>query len=157
MRVISAVDAVSPAIQRTRDLLFRPFNWGTYLKLGLIAIVTEGLGSNFHSSSGGGHSSSHGPNVSTPFHFAPEWIVVAVFAILFAMILSLLVFYLITRLRFAFFHCLVHNTTEIRPAGGSIASRRCASSGSVWRWILLPDRGGRHRSSVHFRRCAAVP
>ena len=115
MRVISAVDAVSPAIQRTRDLLFRPFNWGTYLKLGLIAIVTEGLGSNFHSSSGGGHSSSHGPNVSTPFHFAPEWIVVAVFAILFAMILSLLVFYLITRLRFAFFHCLVHNTTEIRP------------------------------------------
>jgi len=42
-------------------------------------------------------------------------IVVAVFALLLAAILSLLVFYLITRLRFAFFHCLVNNTTEIRP------------------------------------------
>src|SRR5208283_2793925 len=25
------------------------------------------------------------------------------------------VFYLVTRLRFAFFHCLIHNTKEIRP------------------------------------------
>jgi len=45
MRVLSAADSVSPAIQRTRELLFKPFSWGTYLKLGLVAIITEGAGS----------------------------------------------------------------------------------------------------------------
>ncbi len=36
-------------------------------------------------------------------------------AVLVAIVLSLVVFYLVTRLRFAFFHCLIHNTREIRP------------------------------------------
>jgi hypothetical protein len=38
-----------------------------------------------------------------------------VVAVLLAMLLSLVAFYLITRLRFAFFHCLTHNIKEIRP------------------------------------------
>jgi heme/copper-type cytochrome/quinol oxidase subunit 2 len=42
-------------------------------------------------------------------------IAIAVAAVLLAMILGLLISYLITRLRFAFFHCLIHNTREIRP------------------------------------------
>jgi len=115
MRPISAADAVSPAIQRTRDFLFRPFSWGTYLKLGLVAILTEGIGSNLHSSRSSSQASGHGPTISSPFHFRPEWIAIGVFAILLAAIISLLVFYLITRLRFAYFHCLVNNTREIRP------------------------------------------
>jgi hypothetical protein len=119
MRVLSAADAVSPAIQRTRDFLFRPFRWGTFLKLGLVAIITEGLGSNFnsssHSSSSGDHRWGHGPTLSSPFHFRPEWIVVAVAAMLLAMMIALLIGYLITRLRFAYFHCLITNTTQIRP------------------------------------------
>jgi hypothetical protein len=41
---ISAVDSVSLAIQRTREFLFRQFTWGTYLKLSLVAIITEGVG-----------------------------------------------------------------------------------------------------------------
>ncbi|MGO8935150.1 MAG: hypothetical protein ACLPLZ_10345 [Terracidiphilus sp.] len=117
MRAISAVDAVSPAIERTKEFLFRPFKWGTYLKLGLVAIITEGLGENFNSSSphvdhGGGHGA---PNVSWPSHITPECIAVIVAAVLLAFVLSAFVFYLITRLRFAFFHCLVHNTKEIKP------------------------------------------
>ena len=116
MRTISAADAVSPAIQRTREFLFRPFSWGTYLKLGLVAIITEGLGSNFQSSThGSGTSSGHGPMVTPPFHLAPVWIAAIVAAVLVAIILSIVVFYLITRLRFAYFHCLIHNTKEIRP------------------------------------------
>ena len=31
------------------------------------------------------------------------------------MLLCFWLFYLITRLRFAFFHCLIHNIKEIRP------------------------------------------
>ena len=61
MRPISAVDAVSLAIQRTKEFLFRPFTWGTYLKLGLVAIITEGLGSNINSSSHSNASSGQGP------------------------------------------------------------------------------------------------
>src|ERR1700758_4492378 len=66
MHAMSAADAISPAVLRTKDFLFRPFNWGTFLKLGLVALLTEGLGSNFNSSSrskgggGGGSSSSSG-------------------------------------------------------------------------------------------------
>lgn len=51
----------------------------------------------------------------SPFHLAPEWIAVIVAAVLLALVLSALIFYLITRLRFAFFHCLIHNTKQIRP------------------------------------------
>jgi hypothetical protein len=115
MRAISAADAVSLAVQRTREFLFRPFTWGTYLKLGLVAIVTEGLGSNFNSSTHSNVPSGHGPTISPPFNIPPVWIAAAVAAVLLALIVSLFVFYLVTRLRFAYFHCLVHNTTEIRP------------------------------------------
>ena len=120
MRAISAVDAVSPAIERTKEFLFRPFKWGTYLKLGLVAIITEGLGSNFHSSSthvdhGGGNGEWHGPAGFPPFHWTPACIAVIVAIALVAILLSIFLFYLITRLRFAFFHCLVSNTKEIKP------------------------------------------
>jgi hypothetical protein len=120
MRPISAVDAVSPAIERTKEFLFRPFKWGTYLKLGLVAIITEGLGSNFHSSStnvdhGGGHAGGHVPSVPWPLPMTPACIAMIVAIALLAIVLSIFLFYLITRLRFAFFHCLVSNTKEIKP------------------------------------------
>jgi hypothetical protein len=114
MRVLSAADAVSPAIQRTKEFLFRPFNWGTYLKLGLVAIVTEGLGSNLRSSSHNAPASGHGPMIYSPLHLSQE-LAAAIAAVALAMILVCWVFYLVTRLRFAFFHCLIHNTKEIRP------------------------------------------
>jgi hypothetical protein len=115
MRAISAVDAVSAAIQRTQEFLFRPFRWGTFLKLGLVAIITEGLGSNLRSSSHGHPSSGNGPMVSSPFNLLPVQIAAIAAAILLAIFLSIVIFYLVTRLRFAFFHCLIHNTKEIRP------------------------------------------
>jgi hypothetical protein len=115
MRAISAVDAVSPAIQRTRDFLFRPFSWGTYLKLGLVAIITEGLGSNLQSSSHNGQPSGHVPMNLSPFDILPVQIVAGVAAVALVLVFSAWLFYLITRLRFAFFHCLIHNTKEIRP------------------------------------------
>ena len=124
---ISAVNAISASVERTRDFLFRPFRWGTFLKLGLVAIVTEGVGGNFNSSHGG-HTPEHGPSAHSPFtmpsagqHFhsplnlGPEGIVVIVAAVLLALLLSGFVVYLITRLRFAYFHCLIHNVREIRP------------------------------------------
>ncbi len=115
MRAISAADAVSPAIQRTRDFLFKPFSWGTYLKLGLVAIVTEGTGSNFSSHSNRGSSGGHGPVIHSLADIPPAWIAAIVAVALVAIVVSFVIAYLVTRLRFAYFHCLVHNTREIRP------------------------------------------
>jgi hypothetical protein len=115
MRAISAADAVSFAIQRTKEFLFRPFSWGTYLKLGLIAIITEGLGSNFNFSSHKGTPPGNLPSLPSTFPIAPVWIAAIAAAVLLAIVVSIFVFYLVTRLRFAYFHCLIHNTTEIRP------------------------------------------
>jgi len=114
MRAISAAEAVSPAIQRTRDFLFRPFSWATYLKLSLVAIITEGIGSSFQSSTHHNHSGSSVPGY-VPLHFSPQAIAAAVFALLLAFLFAGWLFYLITRLRFAYFHCLVHNTKQITP------------------------------------------
>jgi hypothetical protein len=93
MRTISAADAVSPAIQRTRDFLFRPFTWGTYLKLGLVAIITEGIGSNFHSSSSHAKPSGNGPMNGLPFNFTPEIIAAIIAAVLVGMVVAIVVFY----------------------------------------------------------------
>lgn len=134
MRAISAADAVSVAVQRTRDFLFRPFIWSTYLKLGLVAIITEGLfsspGSSSHSSQSSGHGSSHGPMDFSLPHIPVEWIAAGVAALALVAILSLAIVYVITRLRFAFFHCLIHNTKGIGP--GWLFYREQA-----WRFFLL--------------------
>lgn len=115
MLAMSAADAISPAIQRTRSFLFRPFRLETYLKLCLVALVTEGIGGNFHFSVPGGHSSNQ------QFNFYPAGTLTAgritalvAFAVV-ATVLGCVLYYLITRLRFAYFHCLIHNTKEIRP------------------------------------------
>lgn len=120
MRSISAADSVSFAFQRTRDFLFRPFRWGTFLKLGLVALITEGIGSNSHfnhshGSSHGGHVYPSGPEINSLHDIKPEWIVVIALALLLVMMISIVIFYLVTRLRFAFFHCLTANTTRIAP------------------------------------------
>jgi hypothetical protein len=124
MHAISAADAVSLAIQRTRDFLFRPFSWGTYLKLGLVAILTENMGGNFRSSPHGSAPSGHGPVFTPPFghgpaftlpHLAPQWIAAFVAIALLVLVLSFVIAYLIIRLRFAYLHCLIHDIKEIRP------------------------------------------
>jgi hypothetical protein len=114
---ISAVDAVSPAVQRTKIFLFRPFHFGTYLKLCLVALLTEGLGGNGNFNPGSHHYSNHKTTVSsfTSFAIAPERIAESVAALALVLLLCFFLFYLITRLRFAYFHCLIHNTKEIRP------------------------------------------
>ena len=122
MFAYSAADAISPAIQRTRAFLFRPFRLGTYLKFCLVALLTEGSsgggGGNFNSSlprHHGSHQALAFPSaLGVQLHFTPAWI--AAFAALFLlmMVIGLALFYLITRLRFAFFHCLVYNIREVR-------------------------------------------
>ena len=114
MPALSAADAISPAIQRTRTFLFRPFRLGTYLKLCFVAVLTEGMGGNFNSNfSWPGNKSGHHSSFVGPI--SPGLIVAIGVAVILAILLGFLLFYVITRLRFAYFHCLIHNTREIGP------------------------------------------
>jgi hypothetical protein len=121
MQALSAADAVSPAVHRTKNYLFRPFELGTYLKLCLVAVITEGLGGNFNSSMPGGGSKAHGhapPNPTpAPAHvpISPELIALIVVCTVLAIVAAIAIYYLVTRLRFAFFHCLIRQTKEIAP------------------------------------------
>jgi len=116
MRPVSAIDSISPAIQRTKDLLFRPFSWGTYLKLGLVAILTEGWGTNLRSSgNNGGHGAGQGSIMNAPLSLSGVQVAQIVAMGLLITLFMMWLFYLITRLRFAFFYCIIHNVKEIRP------------------------------------------
>jgi len=115
MRALSAAEAIAPAINRTREFFFAPpFRWTTFLKLCLVAAITEGIGTNLQS-----NANKHNPPVTSPgdmmFHFSPEIIAAIVAMGLLLIFVGLLVVYLVTRLRFAYFHCLVTNTRLIRP------------------------------------------
>ena len=131
MPVFSAADAISPAIYRTRQFLFAPpFRWSTFLKLCLVAAVTEGLGSNIRGSSNKGHHASAPTTDYMIYHFSPQMIAAAICAVALAIIVTLLIVYLVTRLRFAYFHCLTHNVREIRP-GWEIYRDQ------AWRFFLM--------------------
>jgi len=111
MYVFSASQAVSPAIDRTKRFLFQPFVWLTYFKLAAVACITEGFSANLNSSFR--HSSGGGAGM--PLHLSNEVIALIAIAVLACIAVGIFVFYLVTRLRFAFFYCLVHNSREIRP------------------------------------------
>jgi hypothetical protein len=115
MIVLSAVDAISPAIERTKRFLFHPFKWGTYLKLCTVALLTEGFSANFRSSTPGGSPAHATTAPHVPLTPTPALIAAIVAGVIVVAIVGLVLFYLVTRLRFAFFHCLIHQTREILP------------------------------------------
>jgi hypothetical protein len=113
MRVFSPSEAVMPAIERTRRFLFQSFDLVTYLKLTAVACISEGFSANFNFSS---HiHPSTGDVVPSLLSLSDEFLVLLVIAIVAAILAGLFFFYLVNRLRFAFFHCLLQQTTEIRP------------------------------------------
>jgi hypothetical protein len=125
MIVFSATQALAPAIDRTRRLLFNPFRWGTFLKLCAVAVFTEGFGgnANFSGPSHASHPSAHSPSITTttfspsfsPSTLSSGWIAAIVAAIVLVVAISIVLFYLITRLRFSLFYCLVYQVKELRP------------------------------------------
>jgi len=104
MRSISAVDAVSLAIQRTRSS-------SSGHSVGDLSEAWPGRDrhgrpwNNFPFLIAHQYSSGHGPMINSPFNLQPVQIAAIAAAVLLAILLSIVIFYLITRLRFAFFHC----------------------------------------------------
>jgi hypothetical protein len=115
MNVFSATQAISPAIERTKNYLFRPFKWSTYLKLSVVACLTEGGSSGFNSNIPSGNHTSSSLSSFPSFNLSGEVIALIVIGALAFIALCIYLSYLIIRLRFAYFHCLAHQTKEIRP------------------------------------------
>ena len=132
MRAISAVDSVSLAIQRTREFPLQAIHLGN--------LSEARPGRDHHGRPGqqfqllvalgrwksiDGHSPLGHP--AARFHrrawLTPDVIAAIVAAVLVVILLSIVIFYLVTRLRFAYFHCLIHNTKGFGPAGGSIGAQ----------------------------------
>jgi hypothetical protein len=111
MHVFSAADAIAPAISRTKRFLFEPFRLGTFLKLSLVAVITEGM--SLHLNNSFNHATT--PRSMPPPNFPGAWLGLAILAIAIFIPLVILIAYLITRLRFAFFHCLVYQVKQIAP------------------------------------------
>jgi hypothetical protein len=130
MLKLSAPDCIAPAVTRTRNFLFRPFNFWTFVKLSLVAAIAEQVSFSGNTSipTHGVNSipsitSIHDPSVSTII-----WIVAIV--LILTIPLALFIMYLVTRLQFAFFHCLAHGVKFIRPAWQRYKSQ-------AWRFFLL--------------------
>ncbi|MFC5861013.1 hypothetical protein ACFPT7_01760 [Acidicapsa dinghuensis] len=115
----SAMDAISPAIQRTRDYLFRPFRLGRFVLLALVATVTEGGGSG-----GGGSFRSPFPSGNTgkvPIQPIPHphlppvsaWLPFVIAGVIILLILSAVLGYLVIRLRFSYFDCVLDRHDQI--------------------------------------------
>jgi hypothetical protein len=127
MIALSAAQALSPAIERTKHFLFRPFRLGQFLKLALVAALTEGgmASCNFSSRlpSGLGGETGHPLHPFPPLHW-PQFhspavpiaiaiiLAIAVLVILFAIVIA----YLLIRLRFSYFDCVLRMQHRIAPA-----------------------------------------
>ena len=124
MITYSAAQAISPAIERTKQFLFKPFSWGRFLKLTLVAMLTEGgmsscnFNSNLPSGKGGGPmpplNLPHIPQIHLPALAAIAGILVVVAAIMIP--LWVLISYLVIRLRFSYFDCVMRMQDQIAPA-----------------------------------------
>src|ERR1700733_2474600 len=124
MIALSAAQAISPAIERTKHFLFRPFRLGRFLKLTLVAFLTEGgmASCNFgnHLPSGDTPGLNHPlPPLNMPHMPMPAMAIVIGVFIAIAVIgipIVLLLSYLLIRLRFSFFDCVLRQQPFIAPA-----------------------------------------
>ncbi len=115
---LSVTDPINPAFDRTKRILFQPFDSGKWLRLGFCAFLM-GLAEGGGGGGGGGFPSSGGSGGGGGPDFEPvmQWIrdnltvivVVAVAVLLAVFVISLVLTWLGSRGRFMFLDGVVHN------------------------------------------------
>jgi len=116
MRVYSASEAIWPAVMRTYSYLFHPFQWKSFLKLASVATLCEGFLVSFKFYVRGTLPFDFDWGQLKSFLLAPDFLPVTVLGVIALLLAGIYCLFLITHLRFAFFHTLVHRTREFRPA-----------------------------------------
>lgn len=118
---LSAVDCVQPAIQHTREQLFRPFRWGQWSRLALVGIIAAELhvgGCNFGNFNLPVYRPRRDEFLAAPFpHIDPARIaqfagLIAVAALL-AVVLFFLFLYINSVFRFILFDSVVRKNCSI--------------------------------------------
>ena len=128
MRPLSALDAITPAWNHTRNLLLAPRDWRLLLKIGLIAVFAGmgGGGCNF-SFPGSSHSHPAGP-VNLPLLMMGV-MAIALISIL-GLAIGLVLFYIGSRLQFVLFDVILTRRTHIAPIWDHYGR-------VTWRWMGL--------------------
>lgn len=124
MRPLSASEAISPALERTKDVLARPFRLGTYLKLAALACLAELGGLNFNSSSG--RNNLH----SLPPAFLAFMVAFAVVIAVVGLILGLIFLYLGSRLQLVMVELVATRQKIVGPIWRRVGP-------ATWRWLGL--------------------
>jgi len=126
MRPLSAIDAIGPAFGRARDVLARPFQLRTFLKIAAVAFFAE---------MGGGLNLNFGRGSSNGIHQLPPAMIAFIVAFsvligLLALVIGLILFYIGSRLQLVLIELIATRYTLVGPLWRKYGSR-------TWRWIGL--------------------
>ena len=113
---ISAVDSVTPAIDHTKEQLFRPFRFGQWTRLAFVGLfageIGSGGGCNFHVPSSTG---THHRNLMAFPAWDPALLVpLILIAVIVVPVLWLLFIYINSRMRFVLFDSVIAKKCEVR-------------------------------------------
>jgi hypothetical protein len=147
---VSAVDCVQPALQHTRDQLFRPFRFGQWSRLALVGFLAAELNSSGCNFNKFNYPISHPRQEngfmaqSMPFgHFNPQYLaqfaalIIAAAAVAFVLFFVLL--YLNSVFRFILFDSVLKKHCSIRE--GWSRWQRAGRRYFLWRIVLLIAEG----------------
>ncbi|WP_423247775.1 DUF7544 domain-containing protein [Tunturiibacter gelidiferens] len=129
MRILSAAEAITPAIERTKSM-FRPFSLRSFVKLGLVALLAE-MGAQFIFPPTG-HFASHSNSRSGAVSWSINQhavVALAVVSVLFLLI-GVCMLYFGSRMQFVLMDLVAYRTTVVGPSW-----RRHGPK--TWPWIGL--------------------
>lgn len=141
---VSVVEPLTPAIDRVKTVLFRPFDLGKWFVIGFCAWLAYlgqgGGGGGGGTPPTGGRSGGAGPR--DVFFQARDYVVanlswivpLAVFGVVFVVAMWLLVTWLSSRGRLMFLHCVATNRAEVKVPWNKYASQ--ATSLFVFRLVM---------------------
>jgi hypothetical protein len=138
MKAVSSSQAVWPALVWTYRLLFHPFAWARFLKLAAVAVITEGMLFSFRFTATNAWTPDSSEVDFTRLRAVPGFALYTALAIVGVLLIALLLYLLLTELRFAFFHCLLHDGRELRF--GRVLYRAQAQRffmACLWVWLGL--------------------
>ncbi len=133
---ISVTEPISPALERVKQMLFRPFDPGKWFTIGFcawLAFLGEGGGGFSGNYGGGNHGGSSSGNAGESFRHGFEqarnytlenmfWIVpAAVAAVIFLLALWLLILWVSSRGKFMFLHCVALDKAEVAEPWGKFS------------------------------------
>lgn len=115
---LSVINPISPAIERVRDVLFRPFNLGRWFVIGFCAFLAylgEGGGWGSGRPFGRSHNAGSFDEVKEFFNENLYWIVPVAIAVVVLFIgLGILFLWLRSKGKFMFLHCVAKNKAEVK-------------------------------------------